>query len=64
MVLEQRRRLLDITELKSPRRRRHVGESSVVHEMKQPLAAIASNASATLRWLARETPDLERGGPP
>jgi signal transduction histidine kinase len=35
--------------------------ASIVHEMKQPLAAIASNASAALRWLARETPDLERG---
>ena len=33
--------------------------ASIVHEIKQPLAAIASNASAGLRWLARTTPNLD-----
>ena len=32
--------------------------ASISHEIKQPLAAIAANASAGLRWLARATPDL------
>jgi len=32
--------------------------ASISHEIKQPLAAIAANASAALRWLARATPDL------
>jgi C4-dicarboxylate-specific signal transduction histidine kinase len=38
-----------------------IGEmtASIVHEIKQPLAAIASNASAGLRWLARATPNLD-----
>jgi signal transduction histidine kinase len=33
--------------------------ASIVHEINQPLAAIASNAYAGLRWLARATPDLD-----
>jgi PAS domain S-box-containing protein len=57
---EQRRRLLDIAEL-NRQDDAAILSASVVHEMKQPLAAIASNASAALRWLARETPNLERG---
>jgi len=32
--------------------------TSMAHEIKQPLAAIATNASAGLRWLGRATPDL------
>jgi C4-dicarboxylate-specific signal transduction histidine kinase len=32
--------------------------ASLAHELKQPLAAIAANADAGLRWLDRETPDL------
>jgi len=32
--------------------------ASISHEVKQPLAAIAANASAALRWLARATPDM------
>jgi C4-dicarboxylate-specific signal transduction histidine kinase len=32
--------------------------ASIAHEIKQPLAAIAANASAALRWLARATPDM------
>jgi C4-dicarboxylate-specific signal transduction histidine kinase len=32
--------------------------ASIAHEINQPLAAIATNASAGLRWLARDSPDL------
>ena len=31
---------------------------SIAHEINQPLAAIAANANAGLRWLARTTPDV------
>ncbi len=31
---------------------------SIAHEINQPLAAIAANANAGLRWLARATPDV------
>lgn len=39
-----------------------VGElgASVAHEIAQPLAAIATQASACLGWLDRDTPNLER----
>ena len=57
---ELRRRLLDIAELNRQDDAAMLS-ASVVHEMKQPLAAIASNASAALRWLTRQTPDVERG---
>jgi signal transduction histidine kinase len=33
--------------------------ASIAHEINQPLAAIAANANAGLRWLARSSPDLE-----
>jgi PAS domain S-box-containing protein len=33
--------------------------ASIAHEINQPLAALATNASAGLRWLAREPPDLD-----
>jgi C4-dicarboxylate-specific signal transduction histidine kinase len=38
-----------------------IGEltASLAHEINQPLAAIAANANAGLRWLSRATPDLE-----
>jgi C4-dicarboxylate-specific signal transduction histidine kinase len=34
--------------------------ASIAHEIKQPLAAIAANGNAGLRWLTREEPDVER----
>jgi len=34
--------------------------ASLAHEIKQPLAATVTNASACLRWLNREQPELER----
>jgi signal transduction histidine kinase len=33
--------------------------ASIAHEINQPLAAIVANGSAALRWLAKQTPDLE-----
>jgi C4-dicarboxylate-specific signal transduction histidine kinase len=33
--------------------------ASIVHEINQPLAAIVTNASAAMRWLAQASPDLE-----
>jgi C4-dicarboxylate-specific signal transduction histidine kinase len=33
--------------------------ASIAHEVNQPLAAIVTNGSAALRWLAAETPNLE-----
>lgn len=34
--------------------------SSIAHEVNQPLAAIAMNAETSLRWLAREDPNLDK----
>jgi signal transduction histidine kinase len=31
--------------------------ASIAHELNQPLAAIATNSSAALRWLAKDTPE-------
>ena len=33
--------------------------ASIAHEINQPLAAIAANANAGLRWLGRSTPNIE-----
>jgi PAS domain S-box-containing protein len=33
--------------------------ASIAHELNQPLAAVVTNAEAGLRWLDRETPDLD-----
>src|SRR3984957_7266009 len=33
--------------------------ASIAHEVNQPLAAVKANAEAALRWLDRETPDLD-----
>ncbi|MEH2560724.1 PAS domain S-box-containing protein [Bradyrhizobium sp. AZCC 2289] len=33
--------------------------ASIAHEVNQPLAAVLANAEACLRWLNRETPDLD-----
>jgi len=32
--------------------------ASITHEINQPLAGVVTNANASLRWLAREVPDL------
>ena len=36
--------------------------ASIAHEVNQPLAGIATRASAALRWLRAETPNLEKAG--
>jgi PAS domain S-box-containing protein len=33
--------------------------SSIAHEIKQPIWAIVANANAALRWLMKETPDID-----
>jgi signal transduction histidine kinase len=33
--------------------------ASIAHEVNQPLAAVVANAEASLRWLDRNTPDLD-----
>ena len=33
--------------------------ASIAHEVNQPLAGVVTNASACLRWLAREVPNIE-----
>jgi PAS domain S-box-containing protein len=33
--------------------------ASIAHEVNQPLAAVVSNAESALRWLRRETPDVD-----
>lgn len=34
--------------------------ASIAHEVRQPLAAIVTNAETSLRWLGREDPDLAK----
>lgn len=34
--------------------------ASIAHEVNQPIAGVVTNASACLRWLAGDTPDLEK----
>jgi PAS domain S-box-containing protein len=34
--------------------------ASIVHEVSQPLAGVVTNAQACLRWLDRDTPDLDK----
>ena len=37
--------------------------ASIAHEVNQPLAAVVTNATACLRWLARQSPDLDEARP-
>lgn len=56
-------RLLDAQlELAHVTRMTTLGEltASISHEVNQPLAGVIANAEACLRWLNRETPDLDR----
>src|SRR5262249_21265963 len=34
--------------------------ASIIHEINQPLAAIVMNAGTGLRWLAKDTPNVEK----
>jgi signal transduction histidine kinase len=67
LLYEHRRRNLaeirsreSIAELTYMNRRAGAGElsASIAHEVNQPLTAISVTASAALKWLRRETPDL------
>ena len=33
--------------------------ASIAHEINQPLAAVVTNANASLRWLSRDSPNLD-----
>jgi C4-dicarboxylate-specific signal transduction histidine kinase len=50
-----------VSELAQMDRAATAGELSatIAHEISQPLGAIVANASAGLRWLSKETPDLD-----
>jgi PAS domain S-box-containing protein len=56
---ELRSRLLEIAELN---RRTYAAMlvGSIVQDINQPLAAMVSNGNAGLRWLAKDTPDVQR----
>ncbi|HWT81654.1 MAG TPA: ATP-binding protein, partial [Candidatus Methylomirabilis sp.] len=59
---EERQRLRQLeADLAHINRVNMLGElaASIAHEVKQPLSGVVSNASAGLRWLAGEAPDLE-----
>ena len=69
LVYEHRRRHLaeiqsrqSMAELTYMNCRATAGElsASIAHEVNQPLTGIAARASAALRWLRAETPDLEK----
>lgn len=69
LLHEHRRRHLaeiqsrnSMAELTYMNRRASAGElsASIAHEVNQPLTGIVTRASAALRWLRRDTPDLAR----
>ncbi len=71
LMFEHRRRHLAevqsrnaMVELTYMNRRATAGQlsASIAHEVNQPLTGIALGASAALRWLRAETPNLERAG--
>ena len=71
LIFEHRRRHLAeiqsrnaMTELTYINRMAAAGQlsASIAHEVNQPLTGIATRASAALRWLRAETPNLERAG--
>src|SRR5215475_8302671 len=51
-----------MTELAHMNRSAAIGQmsASIVHEINQPLAAIVTNAGTGLRWLAKDTPNIEK----
>jgi signal transduction histidine kinase len=69
LIYEHRRRHLaevlarnSMSELTQMNRIASAGElsASIAHEVNQPLTGIATRASAGLRWLAGDTPDIEK----
>jgi C4-dicarboxylate-specific signal transduction histidine kinase len=60
--LDAERRLQEVqTEVAHAARIATLGElaASIAHEVSQPLAAISANGQASLRWLDRESPDVD-----
>jgi len=71
LIIEHRRRHVAeiqsrsaISELTYMNRRASAGQLSatIAHEVSQPLTGISTRASAALRWLRAETPNLEKVG--
>ena len=52
------------TELAHANRIATIGQltASIAHELKQPLAAVATSGNASLRWLRRPQPDIGKAG--
>lgn len=61
-VADAARRAAMQTELARVARTTTMGEmaASIAHEINQPLAAIVNNASASLRWLGQDPPNVKR----
>jgi PAS domain S-box-containing protein len=59
MQFDLRHRLLENAEL-NRQADAAIMAAAIAHEINQPLAAIVSNGSAGLRWLGRESPNIER----
>jgi PAS domain S-box-containing protein len=62
VAVEERERLRQLQgELAHINRVTTMGElaASIAHEIKQPISAAETNATACLRWLARDQPDIE-----
>src|SRR5215468_2327093 len=57
--VEANRRMVELAHMN---RSAAIGQmsASIVHEINQPLAAIVMNAGAGLRWLAKDTPNVEK----
>jgi C4-dicarboxylate-specific signal transduction histidine kinase len=61
-VEDERERLRELeSDLRHMNRVSMMGElsASIAHEVNQPLSGIANNASACIRWLAADAPDVE-----
>ncbi|MGA9210796.1 MAG: PAS domain S-box protein, partial [Terriglobales bacterium] len=60
-ITESKQAEATLAELRRAARINRLGAmtASIAHEINQPLAAIAANTSAALRWLANTTPNLD-----
>ena len=60
-ITESKQAEATLAELRRAARINRLGAmtASIAHEINQPLAAIAANTSAALRWLAKTTPNLD-----
>jgi PAS domain S-box-containing protein len=60
-ITESKQAEATLAEMRRAARMNRLGAmtASIAHEINQPLAAIAANTSAALRWLANTTPNLD-----